>query len=99
MVRNTTYPINFYKDLGWGFGIEMEMIYIADFTTGKPFIGFLDGTNTLRVDFSGINTDIMIYGELNFMKIIYIAFKEVLIKNLEFYVDLSVQPPEENKPF
>ena len=96
-VRNQTFEIDFLKNSN-GLETYLKSIYFKEISSGKPFIGFVEGTDTLRIAVPNINTEIDIIGEVDLFQMIHLGFYYAIVKDLAYSMDLTIEKFE-NHPW
>ena len=62
----------------------IESVYFKNIKAGKPYIGFIEGTDTLEFKLPNFNADVEIDGEFNIINILHVTFYKALVKNLNY---------------
>jgi len=81
LLNNQTYSINFTTS-DWTYSIFLNSIHINNFNINKRVIDFIPGTKTVRVQFSEINLDSVVDGNITMLGLIAINAAKLNFQNL-----------------
>ncbi len=88
LLQKQTFNLDF-EDSGFAYSIKIKDVFISEIAFDKKEIGFIPGTNTVRLTITGFNVSSQVNGAIYALQFIPLKTAGLNITNMSLQIDLE----------